>query len=63
MRWIILALALGAAGCATDNHSGQAGGPSLSPTGAGPQPGATAGASVGGGPAGTGTADSAGGTK
>ena len=35
----------------------------MAPSGAGPTPGDTAGARVGGGPAGTGTADSAGGAK
>ena len=63
MRWMILALTLAAAACSTDDHAGPAGNGSLAPSGAGPQPGASAGASVGGGPAGTGTTDSAGGAK
>ncbi len=67
MRWTILAFALATACCTQGGvqptNTAPAGQATGAPTGAGPQPGASAGTSVGGGPAGTGTADSAGGAK
>ena len=60
---ILLALALSACGTASNSQNTLAGPPTLANSGAGPQPGASAGATAGGGTAGAGTVDSAGGAK
>ena len=59
MRLIILILTLALAGC----NTAPTGRPSMATSGAGPQPGASAGASVGGGPLGMGTDDNPAGAK
>jgi hypothetical protein len=64
MRWIVLGLALGAAGCAASNSDvALTGTPGLAQSGAGPALGASAGTSAGGGPLGAGTADNPAGAK
>ncbi len=59
MRLAALLLLTTLAGC----NTAPTGTPGMATSGAGPQPGASAGASVGGGPLGTGTADNPAGAK
>jgi hypothetical protein len=64
MRLLLLILALGSSGCAIrSTDSAPTGSPGFASSGAGAQPGRTAGSSVGGGPLGAGTDDNPAGAK
>ncbi len=58
----VLAATLGTAAC-TNTNSAPTGSPGLAASGAGPQVGASAGSSIGGGPLGAGTDDNRAGAK
>jgi hypothetical protein len=58
MRYLVIGFAAVLAGCAISNTASRpTGAPGLATSGAGIQPGASAGASIGGGPLGSGTDD------
>ena len=61
MKWMILALAL--AGCTDNSNSAPTGQIGQASSGAGPYIGASAGASIGGGPLGAGTDDNRAGAR
>jgi hypothetical protein len=63
MHWLILLLTLSVAGCVSNSQAVPTGSATLAPGGAGLQPGASAGASVGGGSLGLGTDDNRAGAK
>ena len=60
---ILVALGLGLCGCASNTNGAPTGQPGMATSGAGPYIGASAGASVGGGPLGAGTDDNRAGAK
>ncbi len=62
MRWMIFVALMGVAAC-TNTNMQATGQPGPAPSGAGPYVGASAGASVGGGPLGSGTDDNRAGAK
>ncbi len=64
MRYLVICAMAALSGCALSNTDARpTGSPSLATSGAGPQPGASAGASIGGGPLGAGTDDNRAGAK